>query len=205
MKLYFIHEILSQTVIRNRVSILNKLMDCAFFSLSEYANYDLIEIIKLVLEFPPISSLTQTFALLDHIYGPKVSDFHQYVGTNCGNLKTLKEKSNIYPVIPPVKLYCSNLRKEYKLIEDEISNLNGHENEIGNRNSNDEKIIKKYYLNMSRLRKQDSLLRELQLAQKSKYQIRWNQQIHKEIFANNIEYITDQTILFNRKTALERI
>ena len=162
--------------------------------------------------FQPIYNLSRTFLLHNQLHGPEISDFHLLIGKNCSNLKKIKKLRNIYPVLPPLKLYCLELKKlnqfskiVEKTIEDENEkNESENKNENENENNESHSSRKIYHLNMSLLKSQDFLLRDLQRAQEILYQIRWNNKIHDNILAaDNIKYIKDERILYNLSKQLE--
>lgn len=202
MKSYFINEILSQSSVSIRSKIIHHLLSCAFLSFEIYFNYELIEIIYSAFSDFPIYRLKQTFAHVETQYPNQLQRFYDLCGQGCRNLKKLKVQQSTPPVIPPLGLYCGDLRKlsNWPLVLD-IQLDQSSAVAVGT--SEDEKQkLKSMHLNIAILRTQSCILREIQKAQEIPYRFRYDDRIQND-FINCPMYCMDEKVLDARSYQLE--
>ena len=190
LKSYFINEILSQSVLANRAKIIHHLLSCAFLCFELYFHYELIEVIYSVFSDQPIYRLKKTFSFVESQYPYQLQRFYDLAGQGCRNLKKLKSQQSSPPVIPPLGLYCGDLRKlsnwplvlehhrhlQTNMLEQKLSGKAEKNEEVNNQPP--EKLLS---LNLSKLRSQSCILRDIQKSQEIPYRFRYDERIQKEL------------------------
>jgi hypothetical protein len=191
---------LSQSSLATRSKLIHHLLSCAFLSFEIYFNYELIEIIFSVFSDQPIYRLKQTFAHVETQYPHQLQRFYDLAGQGCRNLKKLKAQQSTPPVIPPLGLYCGDLRKlsNWPLVLEmthEQTSLGAAEEQGAKRKSSP-------HLNISILRSQSCILRDIQRAQEIPYRFRYDEKIQSDL-VNCPLYCMDEKVLDARSLQLE--
>lgn len=215
MKSYFINEILSQTSLSLRSKVIYHLLSCAFLSLEIYFNYELVEIISSTFSDQPIYRLKNTFSYVESQYPDQLQRFYDLIGQGCRNLKKLKVQYSTPPVIPPLGLYCGDLRKlsNWPLILDIPSDQSygspstsslteTKDTTCTSTPKNENEKLKSMHLNLFILRTQSCILREIQKAQEIPYRLRVDENIQKNLI-NCPMYCMDERVLDARSYQLE--
>jgi hypothetical protein len=200
LKSYFVNEILSQSSLPTRSKIIHHLLSCAFLSFEIYFNYELIEIIFSVFSDQPIYRLKQTFAHAETQYPHQLQRFYDLTGQGCRNLKKLKAQQSTPPVIPPLGLYCGDLRKLSNwplVLEMTYEPTMAAEDEQGGT-----KRKVSHHLNISILRSQSCILRDIQRAQEIPYRFRSDERIQTDLL-NCPLYCMEEKVLDARSLQLE--
>jgi hypothetical protein len=153
----------------------------------------------------PIYRLKKTFAYVESQYPHHLQRFYDLAGQGCRNLKKLKSQQSSPPVIPPLGLYCGDLRKlsHWPLVLE-----HHHPHEEQDRNGEELKEVadrektRKMSLNISKLRSQSCILRDIQKAQEIPYRLRLDERIQSELM-NCPMFCMEEKVLDARSYQLE--